>query len=71
MSDKLLFIKMAGGIEPEEYTLKPCPFCGGAAEASVLGLWTVECQACGACIRGFYFRVDATEAWNTRVDGCE
>ena len=46
-----------------EATLKPCPFCGGEAEAvhEINGFWTVECIKCGAL-------VDGIEAWNTRVD---
>lgn len=43
--------------------LKPCPFCGGEAEAvhEINGMWTVECVKCGAL-------VDGIEAWNTRVE---
>lgn len=45
--------------------LKPCPFCGGEAEAvhEIDGFWTVECVKCGAL-------VDGIEAWNTRA-GCK
>ena len=44
-------------------TLKPCPFCGGEAEAvhEIDDLWvTVECTECGAL-------VDGIAAWNARA----
>ena len=44
--------------------LKPCPFCGGNAEAvhEIDDLWaTVECTGCGAS-------VDGIAAWNARAE---
>ena len=53
--------------------LKPCPFCGGKAEARD-GLYTqmitisdsVECTVCGVAIYKESF-IEAIEAWNTRT----
>ena len=55
--------------------LKPCPFCGGVAEISLLfGRYGVACSSCqGAIIPCPYqSKEEAIEAWNRRAeDGTE
>ena len=64
--------------------LKPCPFCGGAAKYTDLGVpeefedWSVECSKCGivmicpgeeeGCVTT---KEEAAEAWNHRAEGGE
>ena len=59
MWKKRIELRDGGGRMTE---LKPCPFCGGEAEAvhEINGMWTVECTKCGAL-------VDGIAAWNTRA----
>ena len=65
-----------------EIKLKPCPFCGGAAEI----VWEVDagyyfaeesyhtrCKDCGCnlgggVLEGFETEEEAAEAWNRRAD---
>ena len=49
--------------------LKPCPFCGGAAELREEhdNSW-VSCSECQVSVEGFEFSEDASSAWNTRPD---
>lgn len=57
--------------------LKPCPFCGGEAEAYNCGpwlrdhfMWYVKCPGCGSMAPNKPTKAEAVEAWNTRhVDG--
>jgi len=57
--------------------LKPCPFCGGAADNPTAMKYTedftdtddfmINCTNCGASVRLFYHTpAQAIEAWNTR-----
>ena len=53
--------------------LKPCPFCGGAAEIrswAIEGLgkcYTVECRGCRATTALHVVRTMAVGDWNRRV----
>lgn len=52
--------------------LKPCPFCGGEAQAELCGKgifahWVVICDKCGANIQDNNTEYEATEAWNKRT----
>ena len=49
--------------------LKPCPFCGGKANAFICGrIFVVECESCGTSSDGFDSKKEAVEAWNRRAD---
>lgn len=60
-----------------EIELKPCPFCGGEARYSVIGVHgdggVVYCTKCGICTTSALTGVPyntyeaATAAWNKRV----
>lgn len=57
------------------YTLKRCPFCGGPPEEyypqdTNSNYWKIECQFCGATIKGTH-RYMNQEAWNKRYPICE
>ena len=49
--------------------LKPCPFCGGEAEADTLGVRWIYCtnENCRASGPDFEELEDAAAAWNNRV----
>ena len=50
--------------------LKPCPFCGGKAEAIRVyaNEWYVQCTICPCTmIGGYYTEKEAIESWNKRV----
>jgi Lar family restriction alleviation protein len=52
-----------------EYSLKPCPFCGGSAKLAS-GPWTMKYVVCEVCdAEGPYLKGkdEAIEAWNSRV----
>lgn len=50
-----------------EVKLKPCPFCGGEAEAfGVYGEYGVMCKECNAVIASADEIDDAVKAWNKR-----
>ena len=57
-----------------EYTLKPCPFCGGSVEFTNYGEMTddmdIQCTNCGIIVS--YYRVttreEAVRVWNNRVE---
>lgn len=52
--------------------LKPCPFCGGKAEAVVDDetetLLIIQCTECKAQTAGHDFLSSAIYAWNRRAD---
>lgn len=58
--------------------LKPCPFCGGEAEAYNCGpwlrdhfMWYVKCSGCSSMTPNKPTEAEAVEAWNTRhVETC-
>jgi len=60
-------------IEPMEYELRPCPFCGGKA-CGPTDAWPhmIVCDGCGARIIGVGFAEDgmreAVEKWNRRYE---
>jgi Lar family restriction alleviation protein len=52
--------------------LKPCPFCGGAAEIDIIEIpdtdeYGVICEKCHACAMFSENRYQAIGAWNTRT----
>lgn len=48
--------------------LKPCPFCGGKANAFICGrIFVVECESCGTSSDRFDTKDEAIEAWNGRT----
>ncbi|HDY90015.1 MAG TPA: restriction alleviation protein, Lar family [bacterium] len=57
---------------PDE--LKPCPFCGGEAEAINVSdtTWKIGCKNChiqfGHSWLGFAFKENAIKMWNRRSD---
>ena len=56
--------------------LKPCPFCGGKAEASEVragdfNYSVVTCGECWAKSPHHVWRQDAIAAWNRRAPQCE
>lgn len=56
--------------------LKPCPFCGGKAEASEVragdfNCSVVTCSECWAQSPHQVWRQDAIAAWNRRAPQCE
>ncbi len=58
----------------DEFKLRPCPFCGGAAEIYVkkgfLGeilYVTAICKSCRASVAPFGTEEAAKKAWNSRV----
>lgn len=56
--------------------LKPCPFCGGAAEIRMVGDWKQYFAAfCSECFRtpvpcycAAYTKYGAAKEWNRRID---
>lgn len=47
--------------------LKPCPFCGGKAWIGIsIELCQIQCESCGAKIKGKY-KDRLIEAWNKRA----
>jgi Lar family restriction alleviation protein len=56
-----------------EFTLLPCPFCGGAAQLINRGKsyythrYSVECAACHVVTRGCVMEKEAVTRWNRRV----
>lgn len=51
--------------------LKPCPFCGGKAEAIKAKsgvLWVVRCEDCGSKTRYCNTEAETTEKWNRRAE---
>lgn len=54
--------------------LKPCPFCGGKADAQntyAIGVWEAFCTVCGAHTgypAGGCTEAEAIEAWNRRAN---
>lgn len=61
-----------------EYSVKPCPGCGGQAEWDVAfinrGRWQdhtqeffVRCKKCGLWTKRYKTEKEAQEAWNKRV----
>lgn len=49
-------------------TLKPCPFCGGAAEiVEHFKTWMVCCRLCGAETRAYSNGRNARAAWSLRA----
>ncbi len=50
-------------------TLKPCPFCGGNAifsQTEMAGLYSIECEKCGARTDYHYNFNNVIENWNRR-----
>ena len=56
---------------PMDYSLKPCPFCGGKAEMQTLYAplheYFVKCRKCGIEQKLYKSRRTATIAWNRRT----
>lgn len=57
--------------------LKPCPFCGGEAELVekfvrrgflLSHRYVIKCNRCGKEDREYFYRFEAVEAWNRRVE---
>ena len=58
--------------------LKPCPFCGGKAKASIIFetidsqkkqyLWRVICHTCGSSSAYDFAEEKVVEKWNTRAE---
>lgn len=61
-----------------EIDLKPCPFCGGEAEAvyapNDINRWGVQCKSCGCTVEVEEWkgvedtRGNAIKAWNRRAE---
>ena len=53
-----------------EIKLKPCPFCGGKANMSLIfrAGFKVECTVCGCKTTLFNRNGDAINVWNRRAD---
>ena len=50
--------------------LKPCPFCGGEAEACQTYdgfFWKVMCCGCGNCTLKYVNKEQAIDTWNRRT----
>ena len=66
---------MTDQTQPESATaataIKPCPFCGGEAEAGSTVVWWVICLEldCGGEGPLRNTKAQAIDAWNTRVPG--
>lgn len=55
--------------------LKPCPFCGGEAEAydyeygiDPVVAYGCKCKQCGIAMSGHDSKCEAIEAWNRRAN---
>lgn len=51
--------------------LKPCPFCGGKAEACQTYdgfFWKVMCCGCGNCTLKYVNKEQAIDTWNRRTE---
>jgi Lar family restriction alleviation protein len=62
--------------EKKDIILKPCPFCGSAADlrddsdsVTMDGpqCWWICCSCCSANVDGFYTAEDAAYDWNLRI----